>query len=225
MRATAVEIAGAFNARAFGGVTTWLVRSSNLDAIAADGAATLRDLGVTTVVDLRSEGERQDPHVDARIVSVPLYDGIAPAHGAIDDVYAGLVEQRGGQIATAVAAIADAEGAALVHCAVGKDRTGLVVALALLAAGADRAAVVADYALSGANVAAAKGDAVRAMLRTLDLDDAEVAASERLHLQSPASTLEAALDRIDAHGGAVAYLLANGLTQDALARLRAKAAA
>ncbi|MFM2475566.1 tyrosine-protein phosphatase, partial [Burkholderia cenocepacia] len=80
MRATSVEIAGAFNARAFGGATTWLVRSSNLDAVEADGAQTLRDLGVTTVVDLRSEGERHDPIVDAHIVSVPLYDGIAPLH-------------------------------------------------------------------------------------------------------------------------------------------------
>lgn len=225
MHAVSIEIAGAFNARAFGGTATWLVRSSNLDAVDADGARTLRDLGVTSIVDLRSEGERQDAPVDARIVSVPLYDGIAPAHGSIDDVYAGLVERRGAQIAAAVAAIADADGAALVHCAVGKDRTGLVVALALLAAGADRAAVVADYALSGAHVAAAHGEHVRAMLRTLDLDDAEAAASERLHLQSPASALEGALDRIDARGGAVAYLLANGLPQAALDRLRAKATA
>lgn len=225
MRATSVEIAGAFNARAFGHPTTWLVRSSNLDAVAADGASMLRDLGVTTVVDLRSEGERQDPAVDARVVSVPLYDGIAPVHGAIDDVYAGLVEHRGAQIAAAVAAIADASGAALVHCAVGKDRTGLVVALALLAAGVPRDAVVADYALSGANVAAANGEHVRAMLRSLDLDDAAIAASERLHLQSPAAALEGALDRVDAHGGAVAYLLAHGLSQAAVDRLRAKAAA
>lgn len=225
MHATSVEIAGAFNARAFGGSRPWLVRSSNLDAVAAEGSATLRDLGVTTVVDLRSEGERSDPHVDATVVAVPLYDGVAPVHGAIDDVYASLVEHRGAQIAAAVAAIADADGAALVHCAVGKDRTGLVVGLALLAAGVDRDAVVADYARSGEHVAAAHGERVRAMLQTLDLDADAVAASERLHLESPASALEGALARIDERGGAVAYLLAHGLSQDAVDRLRAKAAA
>ena len=34
----------------------------------------------------------------------------------------------------------------LVHCSVGKDRTGVTVALTLAAAGVDEAAVVADYA-------------------------------------------------------------------------------
>ena len=39
-----------------------------------------------------------------------------------------------------------APGAALVHCAAGKDRTGTIVALALSVAGAQRDAIVADYA-------------------------------------------------------------------------------
>ena len=40
----------------------------------------------------------------------------------------------------------------LVHCTAGKDRTGIVVALALLAVGVDRQAVVDDYARSEANL-------------------------------------------------------------------------
>ncbi|WP_375430833.1 tyrosine-protein phosphatase [uncultured Friedmanniella sp.] len=44
--------------------------------------------------------------------------------------------------------IADAPGATLVHYTAGKDRTGTIVALALTLVGADRAAVIADYAAS-----------------------------------------------------------------------------
>jgi protein tyrosine/serine phosphatase len=40
------------------------------------------------------------------------------------------------------------EGATVVHCTAGKDRTGVVVALALADAGVERAAIVADYAAS-----------------------------------------------------------------------------
>ena len=38
------------------------------------------------------------------------------------------------------------------HCTAGKDRTGLVVALALEAAGVERTAVVADYTQSALNL-------------------------------------------------------------------------
>ena len=41
--------------------------------------------------------------------------------------------------------VATARGAVLVHCAAGKDRTGVVVALALDAAGVDRETIVSDY--------------------------------------------------------------------------------
>ena len=45
-------------------------------------------------------------------------------------------------------------GPALVHCAAGKDRTGVLVALVLDAVGVQRRAVVADYALSAEQVEA-----------------------------------------------------------------------
>jgi len=42
----------------------------------------------------------------------------------------------------------------LVHCAAGKDRTGVVVAMALAAVGVERSAVVEDYVLTGERIAA-----------------------------------------------------------------------
>ena len=63
--------------------------------------------------------------------------------------YLGYLEDRPDQVVGAVRSIAHDQGAALVHCAAGKDRTGVVVALALTAAGVRPQAVVADYAATG----------------------------------------------------------------------------
>lgn len=66
--------------------------------------------------------------------------------------YLSYLSDRPDSIVAGLRAIADAEGAVLVHCAAGKDRTGTLVAIALLLCGADPAAVVADYAASSERV-------------------------------------------------------------------------
>ena len=62
--------------------------------------------------------------------------------------YMSYLRRRPDSIVGSVRAIARADGAVLVHCAAGKDRTGVVVALALDAAGVDRDAIVGDYLAS-----------------------------------------------------------------------------
>jgi protein tyrosine/serine phosphatase len=59
---------------------------------------------------------------------------------------------RPDSVLAALGTIARAPGAALVHCAAGKDRTGTVVALALSVAGADRQAIINDYVASSERV-------------------------------------------------------------------------
>jgi protein-tyrosine phosphatase len=66
--------------------------------------------------------------------------------------YLSYLSDRPDSIVAGLRAIAHAEGAALVHCAAGKDRTGTLVALALLLAGAEPAAVIDDYAASSQRV-------------------------------------------------------------------------
>lgn len=211
-----VEIDGVLNARSFG-ESPWLLRTAALDALTATGAEQLRRLGVGTVLDLREESERGTT-TPLPTRSLPLYspDG-PPLRGSIHTVYAGLLRERGPAIARAVAAIADAEGAALVHCSAGKDRTGLVVALALLVAGHDVEEVVADYALSGALIAPSR----RPQLAHLEPLDAE---SLELHLDSPAAAMRAALAIVDEFGGPHAYLLKHGVTPEQLAALADKGA-
>lgn len=222
MLATPVEIDGAFNARAFGTPVPWLVRSSALDEASAPTWSTLREMGVTTIVDLRTDGEgAPSERVEGLDVArVPIYADMPPRLGRLDEVYATLLATRGEALARAVTAIAESDGAALVHCAVGKDRTGLVVALALLAADLPREEVIADYAISGEAVAARRTATVAAMLDAAPLDDAARADAEALHLASPPEAMAAALDRLEAGGGAAEYLLAHGMPRAALDRLR-----
>lgn len=60
--------------------------------------------------------------------------------------YLGYLAQRPDSISAALRVIAEAEGAVVVHCAAGKDRTGTVVALALSLAGVSDEDIAADYA-------------------------------------------------------------------------------
>lgn len=121
-------------------------------------------------------------------------------------------------VAAPDAASADAT-AVLVHCTAGKDRTGVAIALLLDAVGADRAAVIADYASSEANLAGAWAERMFAMIsamgvpRTPELD--------ALVAGTPAAAIAEALDWVEReHGGSAAYLRAHGLTDTELTALR-----
>ena len=114
--------------------------------------------------------------------------------------------------------IADSPGATIVHCAAGKDRTGVVVAMALDEVGVERDEIVADYARS-AEVIEDIFDRLRSS-RTYagDMRDADAGR------QAPrAATIEKLLDLLDEQfGGTAAWLRAHGWTEDDAAALRAK---
>lgn len=231
---TSIQIGGVLNARSFGEESVWLVRSGALDGLTPAGRDRLAELGVSLVVDLREAGERdQSARAAGRepggpdVLHVPLYGtpGGPPVTGTIEDVYSALLRERGAAIAAAVSAIADADGAVLVHCTAGKDRTGLVVALALLLGGTPREEVLADYALSGAAVGAVRRPIVEALLRDSGVVDPDVVGSAlRLHLESPVEAMRHALDLVDELGGPHAYLLRHGMVPEQFTRLRDRAA-
>src|SRR6186997_596712 len=93
---------------------------------------------------------------DEIYVNLPVEDpadqkNIDSTMGAL---YLEMLDARPDLFALALGSMAEAEpGAVLVHCAAGKDRTGLVIALALSVAGADREVVAADYATTGDRLA------------------------------------------------------------------------
>ncbi|WP_411700217.1 tyrosine-protein phosphatase [Conyzicola sp.] len=218
-----LEIAGTFNARWVATAAAGrLARSAALDDIGETGTGQLGDSRIDLVLDLRETSERGVPPHDVAVAHVPLYrlpDG-PPIDGTLERVYDFLITQRGSELGEAVGVIADARGPVLVHCTAGKDRTGLVVALALLASGHTERQVVDDYVLSTGVVRERRFAIAESTLLALGLDPADHADAMRLHLDSPAEAIEHALRTLDGFGGPEAYLIRNGVTAQQLRSLR-----
>jgi protein-tyrosine phosphatase len=132
-------------------------RSGSPDRLDAAGWAELRASGITTVVDLRNPQERADvgnAPDGIRVLALPLEDvddeqyATTWSHDwATPDFYV-WGRSRWPELWSAVlGAIADAPGGVLFHCAGGRDRTGMVAAVLLEAAGVDRREVLDDYVL------------------------------------------------------------------------------
>jgi protein-tyrosine phosphatase len=111
-----------------------------------------------TVLDLRSAGERGDgehPLAEdgARVVSLPLAGALAPeaqarlraAEVSLPELYAALLDGAPRWLPTLLRVAGGEASPLLVHCAAGKDRTGVTVAILLALAAVPRAAIVADY--------------------------------------------------------------------------------
>lgn len=234
------ELPGLYNLRDTGGyaadtgTSRWgkLLRSDALHRIDETGRARLIDLGVAHVVDLRGANERQAAPslldgVGAVVHHLPVFDDAAPALQAgqrvgLAPLYDHMVDERGTHLAAAIRVIAAAgEGeAVLVHCTAGKDRTGLVVAFALLAAGVQRDEVVSDYAATAENL---RGEWADSMLRGFEKQGHQLSPEIiELVTASPADVMDALLERIDReHGSIRDYLQAQSLTRPELDRLTA----
>jgi protein-tyrosine phosphatase len=187
------------------------------------------------VIDLRSVDEQAASHPlglrGAVVHSVPLMSRADPAKlvATVDGftllaLYAAMVEKAGDLIVSVVDIIASQTGPTLVHCAVGKDRTGVIIAIVLSAVGVSRLQIVADYDSTGPNMAAVlerivavrpvgERDSVRAGI--------DQAPPHLLQIQTDA--IEAVLDTVGSHdGGAAGWLLAHGLAPEKLAQLRSR---
>lgn len=131
-------------------------------------------------------------------------------------IYLRYLDDRADSIIAALRVIAESDGATIVHCAAGKDRTGVVVACALAEVGVTREAIVADYARSAERIEAIYD---RLAARTTYRDDLD---RNDIDKHRPrASTMERLLDAVDElHGGVPAWLRAHGWTDEDAAALR-----
>jgi protein tyrosine/serine phosphatase len=105
-----------------------------------------------------------------------------------------------------------------VHCAAGKDRTGVIVALTLAVAGVEQEAIVADYAASDERIEAIIERLARSKMYAGGLNGTAV----RAHAPR-AETMKAFLEQLGPrYGGAESWLAANGFTGEELRQLRDK---
>ena len=132
--------------------------------------------------------------------------------------YLTYLDERPDSIVAALQAIAAAEGAVIVHCAAGKDRTGTIVGLALTAVGAVPGAIMADFAASAERVPLI----LERLMRRAAYADTII--GKTVDEQSPrAETMARLLGTLDTrHGGVLGWLAAQGWTDADTARLRAK---
>jgi protein-tyrosine phosphatase len=123
---------------------------------------------------------------------------------------------RPDSVIEALRLIAHTDGAALVHCAAGKDRTGVVVAIALAEIGVEREAIIEDYALSAERI-----DEIFTRLRASTTYADDLADSDMDVHRPRDTTMAQLLDAIDElHGGVPAWLRSHGWTDEDAAALR-----
>jgi hypothetical protein len=142
------------NARVIPGTAGRHWRSAAPDELDDRGWAELRDAQVSTVIDLRNDSEltTSPSHRNGfEVVRAPLEDMGDPEYTSLwnnnwahPDFYLWGVRHWPQLWDAALTAVADAPAGVLVHCAGGRDRTGLLVAILLDRAGTDRAVVLDD---------------------------------------------------------------------------------
>jgi protein-tyrosine phosphatase len=232
-----VTLDGVHNFRDLGGLPTVaggttrsgrLFRSDSLHCVPEAGIGQLRDLGVVSVIDLRSHSEVEG--VGRGLVGEPLRWHHVPVGsfrpgeavpasliaGDLGDHYLEIVQQSTAELVGLMRLLAaGTDLPAVVHCTAGKDRTGVVVALVLDLVGVEPEAIVEDYALTDARMelvmARIRGEGFHAKR----LDAAHVAIE-----RADAAFMRTFLELLDEHhDGARGWARAAGLDDDVLDRL------
>lgn len=132
--------------------------------------------------------------------------------------YYSYLRDRPDSVIAALRVLARDDGAAIVHCAAGKDRTGVLSALALEVAGVTREAIIADYAATGERI-----EQVLARLRASDTYRSDLDSRPAdTHLPRP-EYMSLFLESLDARfGGPTGWLAANGWTDEDHHALRSR---
>ncbi|PRB14733.1 tyrosine-protein phosphatase [Microbacterium sp. MYb62] len=220
------------------------IRTDDLAYVTSEVADELVARGLTAIIDLRSPLEvsvtGRGPLGEHPVAyhHLPLIADVgesmgekAPtlSHEAMGLMYQRMVESAAPQLVIALNVIAHTPGAAAFHCAAGRDRTGVLAAMLLLALGAADDDIVTDYARTGDNmvaIMARTAPVMGAMWKALGFDADALDKSSSLLEGSMDVSMRSLLDTLRAqHGDPLTPLRAAGLSDATIARLRARALA
>ena len=236
-----VALDACFNVRDLGGYPTgdgrtvrWgqVFRGDGVHRLTADQARPLHDLGIRTVLDLRTGGERDEVGAftaeDIDVLHLPVLqkiwdrNSLSETDDPVDFLiarYLEMLDEGADALATAVEIIASAPRRPLLfHCAAGKDRTGVLASLLLEVIGVDDDVIAADYHLSA--------EGMQRMVEWFRVHRPEVYDSmstgqgSRL-LYCPPDAMRGFLGELRRrHGSAAGYLQELGVSSATLAGLR-----
>ena len=240
-----LDIDGAYNVRDLGGYATehgrttrWktLLRADGLDRLVPGSQRTLVDYGIRTVIDLRRTkevDETPDPVADSpdfayfhKNMAGDLISDVEQSTALESQIgaeywtahYTTRLDRRRAQIVD-ILALLSSPGTlpALFHCAAGKDRTGVIAALALGLSGVPAVTIAEDYALSARYL----------VTPYLSNDVPPQVASDGYTWQDyqrdhcPAEAMLDTLRHLELrYGGVEAYVRAGGMTKQQIEALR-----
>ncbi len=192
----------------------------------SEGPAPLDD-DPRVVVEARSlypeTGGGTDLDLDTAAIRPWVDDGLAdrwPDETPTVRAYLGYLHRRPDSVVEALRAITRTDGATLVHCAAGKDRTGTVVALALAVAGAPVEAIAADYLATTQNI-----DAIVARLAASVTYAQEISTDDVGKHRPEPGAIERVLELVaEQYGSVGGWLAEHGFGADEQERLRARLA-
>ena len=231
---------GAFNFRDLGGYTTvdgrmvkWrtLFRADAVHRLPDSELDQLAEIGLRTVVDLRTgsevdEGHLHDPHRGITHVHLDVLgqvwkpsdlDDDADARVVLSELYVHMLDIGAPALSEAFRTLAQSENLpAVFHCAAGKDRTGVLAAMVLSTIGVADHVIVADYAISGTNMA----ELIERLKR--DRPEALTAMNDQpsAYLAAPPEAMDRLLTHVNSeYGSMTGYVKSIGIDADVIEAL------
>jgi protein-tyrosine phosphatase len=213
-----------------GGVTRMgvLVRSDSIAHLTPVGREAMAAYGVTTVIDLRTDAEvlrapnpcaggSRPAYLHLPVIDDSMMVGLGEASGMFER-YLWMLDGRPEAFRSIFEAVAQADGAVVFHCFAGKDRTGLVAAMLLSAAGVPDEAIAADFSETDAQLALRYQEWIAAAAP-------ERRSEMREEFRCPPDRILGVLDHLRQRwGGVHGYMEAAGMSSAAIGRLTVKLA-
>ena len=200
-------------------------RSDALHRLSEDDLSWMEEKKITYVLDLRSRSEVEQAPDRIRenftYCSIPMSDRVNDSQEKLSmperlsDLYITILNTHQEEIKEVMERIAERSGEPVVfHCAVGKDRTGVIAMLLLRLAGVSGEVVAADYSVSAENMKSIFEEQ-RKIFKQRGIEISDVL------LSSPKEEMEITLDYLDsAWGNAETYLKECGVNAEDLEKLK-----